>query len=45
MLAENRIVQEYSPLYDKRGSKTAQYEHTIYISDGRTEVLSAGNDY
>ena len=45
VLSKNRIVQEYPPLYDKKGSKTAQYEHTIYISDGRTEVLSAGNDY
>ena len=45
VLAKNNIVQEYPPLYDKKGSKTAQYEHTIYISDGRTEVLSTDTDY
>lgn len=39
------IITEYPPLEDIPGSYVSQYEHTIYVHENGTEVLSAGDDY
>lgn len=39
------IVTEYPPLEDIEGSLVSQYEHTIYIHEYGTEILSYGDDY
>lgn len=39
------IVEEYPPLIDKRGSYTAQFEHTILLHPHRKEVVTRGDDY
>ena len=44
-LINNQIINSYPPLVDKPGSMTAQFEHTIYISDEKKIVLSKGDDY
>ncbi|KAM0676905.1 Methionine aminopeptidase 2 [Binucleata daphniae] len=35
----------YPPLYDNTGSYSAQFEHTIYLSETEKEVLTRGEDY
>ncbi|KAH0492183.1 hypothetical protein TgHK011_007146 [Trichoderma gracile] len=44
-LVQNDIVEAYPPLCDKKGSYTAQYEHTILIRPTVKEVISRGDDY
>ncbi|KAK0627024.1 methionine aminopeptidase 2-like protein [Immersiella caudata] len=44
-LIANGIVESYPPLVDKKGSYTAQYEHTILIRPTVKEVISRGDDY
>ncbi|KAK1760607.1 peptidase M24, structural domain-containing protein [Echria macrotheca] len=44
-LVSNGIVEAYPPLVDKKGSYTAQYEHTILIRPTVKEVISRGDDY
>ncbi|KAK4229665.1 MetAP 2 [Podospora fimiseda] len=44
-LVQNGIVESYPPLVDKKGSYTAQYEHTILIRPTVKEVISRGDDY
>ncbi|KAI0785318.1 peptidase M24A methionine aminopeptidase [Irpex lacteus] len=44
-LVAQGVVQEYPPLYDARGSMTAQFEHTILLRPTRKEVVSRGDDY
>ncbi|KAK4121345.1 peptidase M24A, methionine aminopeptidase [Parathielavia appendiculata] len=44
-LVANGIVESYPPLVDKKGSYTAQFEHTILIRPTVKEVISRGNDY
>lgn len=39
------IVEAYPPLCDKKGSYTAQFEHTILIRPTVKEVISRGDDY
>ncbi|CRK00272.1 hypothetical protein BN1708_009529 [Verticillium longisporum] len=39
------IVEAYPPLVDKKGSYTAQFEHTILIRPTVKEVISRGEDY
>jgi methionyl aminopeptidase len=39
------IVDAYPPLVDKKGSYTAQSEHTILIRPTVKEVISRGDDY
>lgn len=39
------IVTEYPPLEDIEGSYTSHYEHTIYIHEYGTEILSYGDDF
>ncbi|KAK5992238.1 Methionine aminopeptidase 2-1 [Cladobotryum mycophilum] len=44
-LVNSGIVEAYPPLCDKKGSYTAQYEHTILIRPTVKEVISRGEDY
>lgn len=44
-LVREGIVQDYPPLWDKPGSYTAQFEHTIVLRPTCKEVLSRGDDY
>ncbi|KAH7148460.1 methionine aminopeptidase 2-like protein, partial [Dactylonectria macrodidyma] len=44
-LVANGIVEAYPPLCDKKGSYTAQFEHTILIRPTVKEVISRGDDY
>ncbi|KAL2269117.1 hypothetical protein VTJ83DRAFT_3963 [Remersonia thermophila] len=44
-LVANGIVEDYPPLVDKKGSYTAQFEHTILIRPTVKEVISRGDDY
>jgi len=39
------VVTEYPPLEDIEGSLVSHYEHTIYIHEYGTEILSRGDDY
>ncbi|KZT62634.1 methionine aminopeptidase 2-like protein [Calocera cornea HHB12733] len=39
------VVQAYPPLVDKKGSMTAQFEHTILLRPNVKEVVSRGDDY
>ncbi|PHH74853.1 hypothetical protein CDD80_2790 [Ophiocordyceps camponoti-rufipedis] len=44
-LVNSGIVEAYPPLCDKKGSFTAQFEHTILIRPTVKEVISRGEDY
>ncbi|KAI1086930.1 methionine aminopeptidase 2-like protein [Rostrohypoxylon terebratum] len=44
-LVQNGIVEDYPPLLDKKGSYTAQFEHTILLRPTVKEVISRGDDY
>jgi len=44
-LVDASIVEEYPPLVDVRGCKTAQFEHTIMLRPTVKEVVSRGDDY
>ncbi|KAI4860467.1 methionine aminopeptidase 2-like protein [Hypoxylon rubiginosum] len=44
-LVQSNIVEDYPPLLDKRGSYTAQFEHTILLRPTVKEVISRGDDY
>lgn len=44
-LVSNGIVESYPPLVDKKGSYTAQFEHTILIRPTVKEVISRGEDF
>ncbi|XXH04207.1 Phospholipid metabolism protein [Hypoxylon texense] len=44
-LVQSGIVEDYPPLLDKRGSYTAQFEHTILLRPTVKEVISRGDDY
>ncbi|RSL73610.1 Methionine aminopeptidase 2-1 [Fusarium oligoseptatum] len=44
-LVNSGIVEAYPPLCDKKGSYTAQFEHTILIRPTVKEVVSRGEDY
>ncbi|KAI9729913.1 MAG: Methionine aminopeptidase 2 [Claussenomyces sp. TS43310] len=44
-LVSNGIVEAYPPLVDKKGSMTAQFEHTILLRPNCKEVISRGDDY
>ncbi|CAK9440057.1 uncharacterized protein LODBEIA_P41570 [Lodderomyces beijingensis] len=39
------VVEDYPPIVDKRGSYTAQFEHTIILHPHRKEVVTKGDDY
>ncbi|KAI1434304.1 peptidase M24, structural domain-containing protein [Xylaria sp. CBS 124048] len=44
-LVQSGIVEDYPPLVDKKGSYTAQFEHTILLRPTIKEVISRGDDY
>ncbi|KAL8672375.1 MAG: hypothetical protein Q9168_003148 [Polycauliona sp. 1 TL-2023] len=44
-LVKSGIVEDYPPLVDKKGSYTAQFEHTILLRPNVKEVISRGEDY
>jgi len=44
-LVSSGIVEAYPPLVDKKGSCTAQFEHTILLRPNIKEVISRGDDY
>ncbi|CCU74421.1 methionine aminopeptidase 2A [Blumeria hordei DH14] len=44
-LVSSGVVEAYPPLVDKRGSYTAQFEHTILLRPTVKEVISRGEDY
>ncbi|KAL8999551.1 MAG: hypothetical protein Q9169_001640 [Polycauliona sp. 2 TL-2023] len=44
-LVSSGIVEDYPPLVDKKGSYTAQFEHTILLRPNMKEVISRGEDY
>ncbi|PNY25142.1 Methionine aminopeptidase 2 [Tolypocladium capitatum] len=44
-LVNNGIVEAYPPLCDKKGSYTAQFEHTILIRPTVKEIISRGDDF
>ncbi|KAL8721651.1 MAG: hypothetical protein Q9225_001700 [Loekoesia sp. 1 TL-2023] len=44
-LVKSGIVGDYPPLVDKKGSYTAQFEHTILLRPTVKEVISRGEDY
>jgi methionyl aminopeptidase len=45
ILKNNNYIHSYPPLCVIPGSYTAQYEHTIYISENNKIVFSNSNDY
>ena len=45
LLVDNELVHHYPPLCVNSGDYTAQYEHTIYISDNKKIVFSSSEDY
>ncbi|KAL9084774.1 MAG: hypothetical protein Q9159_005059 [Coniocarpon cinnabarinum] len=44
-LVRARIVEDYPPLCDVKGSYTAQFEHTLVLRPTCKEVISRGDDY
>ena len=44
-LVDAGVVDPYPPLCDRKGSLTAQYEHTILLRPTCKEVISRGDDY
>ncbi|KAL7935927.1 peptidase M24, structural domain-containing protein [Trichoderma chlorosporum] len=44
-LVKSGIIEDYPPLLDKKGSYTAQFEHTILLRPTVKEVISRGDDY
>ncbi|KAK7906559.1 hypothetical protein PG985_016296 [Apiospora marii] len=44
-LVQQGIVEDYPPLVDKKGSYSAQWEHTILLRPTVKEVISRGEDY
>lgn len=44
-LVQAGIVEDYPPLVDKKGSYSAQFEHTILLRPTCKEVISRGDDF
>lgn len=44
-LSEAGVINEYPPLYCKNNGMTAQYEHTIYLDEGKKIIFSNSTDY
>ncbi|KAK6074884.1 methionine type [Seiridium cupressi] len=44
-LVKTGVVQDYPPLVDKKGSYTAQFEHTVLLRPTVKEVISRGDDF
>lgn len=45
LLAAQNVLEPYPPLFDTKGSFVAQFEHTIYLSETKKEILTKGDDY
>lgn len=45
LLAQRNLLISYPPLNDIKGSYVAQFEHTLYLTEGCKEVLTKGDDY
>ena len=45
ILAGLRILDTHPPLFDSKGSRVAQFEHTVFLSEAGKEVLTRGDDY
>lgn len=45
LLSLRKFLDPYPPLYDVPGSIVAQFEHTVYLKDGKKEILTVGDDY
>lgn len=44
-LVRSGIVEDYPPVVEKKGSYSAQFEHTILLRPTVKEVISRGEDY
>ncbi|KAJ5985408.1 hypothetical protein N7499_008312 [Penicillium canescens] len=44
-LVKSGIVEDYPPLNEKKGTYTAQFEHTILLRPNVKEVISRGDDF
>ena len=44
-LEKIKAVNSYPPLYCSNGGMTAQYEHTIYLDEGKKIIFSNSTDY
>jgi len=44
-LSSNKFIHSYPPVCVNPGAYTAQYEHTVYIGEGKKIVFSQGEDY
>lgn len=45
LLTMMKLFAPYPPLNDIDGSRVAQFEHTLYLSESGKEVLTRGEDY
>jgi len=45
LLTLRGFLDPYPPLYDSPNSMIAQFEHTVYLADGKKEILTVGEDY
>ena len=44
-LVDQQLINKYPPLYCSKDGMTAQYEHTIYLKEGKKIVFSESTDY
>ncbi|KAF7701556.1 Methionine aminopeptidase 2 [Cucumispora dikerogammari] len=45
MLTSMNYLEAYPPLNDTKGSFVSQFEHTCYVNETSTEILTLGDDY
>ena len=45
LLSLRKFIDPYPPLVDVPGSLIAQYEHTVYLSEGSKTIMTLGDDY
>ena len=45
ILRSNKFIYSYPPVCVNQGAYTAQYEHTVYIGEGKKIVFSQSDDY
>ena len=45
LFVDKGLVNSYPPLYCVNGGMTAQYEHTIYLSENNKIIFTNSNDY
>ncbi len=44
-LSQSNVLSKYPPLFCSKGGMTAQYEHSIYLDEGKKLVFSQSIDY